>query len=253
MNQRTMLALVALILVGLLLSLIFLKQKKTRSPSRPSVSVLFATKDIPAGTFLQAGDFAWRKLSRNEVLSPDLIVQGTRRDRDIIGSKVLIPLITDQPIKSNMIVAKGVLSPLASVLKSNMRAFTIELSTASALAGLIKPGDIVDIMLTSKKTKDTQTRTILHNIQVIAVDDQILYIGRKETKEKRGSASSKHVTLEVTPNQAELLALSKALGTLSLVLTVPSDTHQPVEEKKQEDQDRVYLFRGERVEIVGES
>ncbi|OGT38552.1 MAG: Flp pilus assembly protein CpaB [Gammaproteobacteria bacterium RIFCSPHIGHO2_12_FULL_37_14] len=257
MNQRTMYILGALIL-AIIVTLVIFKQKKTKTTStRATVSILFATKDISAGKALQAGDFDWRALSKNDVLSPDLIVKGSRRDQDLIGSKILIPLIADQPIKSNMIVAKGVLSPLASILKPGMRAFTVDISVASALAGLIKPGDIVDIILTYKKSVTgrepvTLTDTIIHNVHVIAVDDRILYLKPDEVKSDRASQRStvKHITLELMPKQAEALATAKAMGTISLSLTVPTDLQQPIEAEGEnaEEQTGISLYHGEKVE-----
>ena len=260
MNQRTIFILGALI-VAIIVTLLIFKQKKTKPVStRPVVSVLFATRDISPGKALLAGDFVWQTLSKNEVLSPDLILKGSRRDQDIIGSKILAPLIADQPIKTIMIVGKGVLSPLASILKPGMRAFTIDVSNASAFAGLIKPGDIVDIILTYKKKMGSTrelvivSETIIHNVHVIAIDDHVLYAPKDETKSSKmrsSPSSSKHVTLELTPKQAELVAQAKATGTLSLSLMVPDSQEAITADTQQEA--GIFLFHGEKAEEIGGS
>lgn len=255
MNQRTTFILGALIL-AIIITFFIVKQRKSKPVQAATVSVLFATKDLRAGNTLKVGDFVWKTLPGTETITSDVITRGTKRDQDIIGAKIISPLIADQPIKNSMIVAKGVLSPLATVLKPGMRAFTLEVNTGAAVAGLIKPGDTVDVILTQKKVISGSreplfsTETVAQHIHVIAVDNDILYLKGADPKAKAAPRSSvKFVTLEVTPKQAEMLAMVKAMGTLSLSLAVPHDDY-PV--KLQEDpaqpDSSVSLYHGAKVE-----
>lgn len=253
MNQRNVFILSALIF-AILITLIIFKQRKVQpQDSQPSLNVLFATKDMDAGKTLQADNFTWHALSSQDMQTPNMIIQGSRSNQDLIGSRILVPLLANQPIKENMLLSKGALSPLARVLQPGMRAFTIDINTASAIAGLIKPGDIVDIILTEKKTSSHSptiviSRTILHKMHVIAVDNVILNTPPGQ-KSDRIQSNTKHITLEVTPKQAEILALAKAVGTLSLSLTVPSDVDQPPAET--EKGHSVILYHGEKAETGG--
>ncbi len=101
-----------------------------------------------------------------------------------------------------------------------MRAVAIDISPETGAGGFILPDDRVDVMLTRRdKAAEKATGiekfisdTILRNVRVLAVDQTI------DEKDGTKVALGKTATLELTPAQAETLALSHQLGTLSLTL-----------------------------------
>ena len=96
---------------------------------------------------------------------------------------------------------------------------TVRVNDVVGVAGFALPGNYVDIMVNtseegagSAQNKDKSvSKIVLEHILVLAVAQEA---GRDETKPKVVSA----VTLEVSPEQAELLDLARSVGTLSLVL-----------------------------------
>src|SRR5262249_43734446 len=139
---------------------------------------------------------------------------------DFVGWVARAPFVAGQPIIKAELVAPGERGFLAAVLSPGMRAVSVSVSATSGIAGLVAPGDRVDVLVThalpaeDPSPRDLERRvaeTILHDVRVIAIDQHL------ETK--RGEAMPAHtVTLEVTPKQSEVIALAGNLGQLSLSL-----------------------------------
>jgi pilus assembly protein CpaB len=126
---------------------------------------------------------------------------------------------------------------MAAVLDKGMRAVSTEISPETGAGGFILPNDRVDVILSrrdreAEKAGATETHTsetILSNIRVLAIDQML---GEKDGQKV---VIGKTTTLELTPRQAEMLALSRQLGTLSLALRSladANDTTLPSEDER---------------------
>ena len=111
---------------------------------------------------------------------------------------------------------------LAAVLGPNMRAASVGVDAVSGSAGLIWPGDHVDLILTQQledpalpPSRKVAAETVLSDVRVIAID-QLLARGVAPPAE--GAGISRTVTLEVTTGQAERIAVATRLGRLSLAV-----------------------------------
>jgi pilus assembly protein CpaB len=126
------------------------------------------------------------------------------------------------------VIATDVLRPrdrgfLAAVLKAGTRAISIGVDVVTGTSGLIWPGDEVDLILTQTlqaEGGDSPGRrvvgeTILSAVRVIAVDQQISHTASDASAAR---VVARTVTLEVTPEQAERLAVGTQLGRISLVV-----------------------------------
>jgi|GEM_PF-1458660 pilus assembly protein CpaB len=118
---------------------------------------------------------------------------------------------------------------LPSLIPSGMRAFTIQASNASGVAGLVSPEDRVDVLLTvqSRSRDDVtgggQTLMLLQNIEVLTVNQDYV---REDTENGEQRSSNKksrveYVTLLVEPEQAARLNLAQSRGSLHLSLRNP--------------------------------
>jgi pilus assembly protein CpaB len=115
---------------------------------------------------------------------------------------------------------------MAAVLDKGMRAISTEISPETGAGGFILPNDHVDVIL-SRRERDADkvgagadshsSETIMANIRVLAIDQTL---GEKDGQKV---VIGKTATLELTPRQAEQLALSRQLGTLSLSLRSLAD------------------------------
>lgn len=217
---------IALIISLLVTGLVYKYEKQKHRKETEEVSriqVLVATKALSRGETVDSADVRWQVWPKAAV-SPQFLIQGSRKIEDITGSFVRVPIDAGQPLTDALIVSKSHMSPLASIIRPDMRAFTIDIDKGNAVAGLLLPGDLVDVVVTYA-TMNATTRdrtfigsTILKNILVVGVDQEIAAGGAGSSSSSKGNNTTKSITLEVTPKQAEFLAVGKAMGTLYLSL-----------------------------------
>ncbi len=100
---------------------------------------------------------------------------------------------------------------VAAQVTEGKRAFTIPINAVSGVAGLVAPGDRVDILLTRTIDRQLVTSIFLQNVLVIATDQ----VSNTETSSTRVARTA---TVEVDPNDASKLALAQQVGKLSLSL-----------------------------------
>jgi pilus assembly protein CpaB len=133
-----------------------------------------------------------------------------------------------EPVLHNRVTGKGGKASLSSVIDQNKRAVTIRVDDVFGVAGFVTPADHVDVMLTrgeepQRPTDNPKTAVLLQNVKVLAIDQQ--------ANEHQGKpAVAKAVTLEVTPEEAQKLALGRTIGTLSLALRNFTDP-QPIDNR----------------------
>ena len=227
MNPRTIiLAFVALSLAGLtaLFARHWLDSQRVvvAAPApapAPVTEVLVAREALPTGTFVKPDQLRWQAWPEKGV-NPAYVVKGKGDMNAFIGGVVRQLIAPGEPITAARIVTPGERGFLAAVLQPGMRAVSVSINAETGISGLVFPGDRVDLIVAQsfrQKTtgKDTQTRraseTVLEDIRVLAID--------QNTKDGNEKASvGKTVTLEVTPKQAESVAVAAELGKLSLSL-----------------------------------
>jgi pilus assembly protein CpaB len=151
----------------------------------------------------------------------------SRRDQpgaleDLTGSLVRYGFLGGEPMRREKLVKADGSGFMAAILPSGMRAIAISIDTrgATSAGGFILPNDRVDVLRTSRDEEasksggsDAQTaETVLPNVRVLAIGQNV--------QEKNGEkvVTGETATLEVTPSQAEMLALAQKVGQLSLTL-----------------------------------
>ena len=124
---------------------------------------------------------------------------------------VLRAIEPGEPVLKNKVSGFGERVRVATQVAEGKRAFTIPIDAVSGVAGLIAPGDRVDILLTRSIDRNLTTSVILQNILVIATDQ----VANTESTRARVAATA---TVEVDPTEAQKLALSQQVGRLTLTL-----------------------------------
>jgi pilus assembly protein CpaB len=113
----------------------------------------------------------------------------------------------------------------AKSIPDGYRMVTVKVDAATGGGGLINPGDRVDVVVFLRKSQEvpeTETKTILRDVNVFAVEGET-----ERQVDKSGQAREvRTISLLVKPKQAEALMLAKELGTLSLTLRRPNDTNE---------------------------
>ncbi|WP_292036532.1 MULTISPECIES: Flp pilus assembly protein CpaB [unclassified Brevundimonas] len=160
----------------------------------------------------------------------DLATGGAKAD--FIGSVVREPILAGEPIVARKIVRAGDSGYMAAYLEPGMRAMAIRVTVETAAGGFILPGDRADVLLTREvKVPSTGTNggetskfvaaTVMQNVKVLAIDQNT------RAAENEQAVVGATATLEVSGRDAEVLALAKSEGELSLVLRSYADTAGP--------------------------
>jgi pilus assembly protein CpaB len=100
---------------------------------------------------------------------------------------------------------------IVQTLGENSRAMAINVDAGSGVGGFVTPGDFVDVVLTQGRNETLRAVTVLQNVRVVGVDQT-----SDEQAEQAGVART--VTVEITPEQGQKLALAQQAGKLSLSL-----------------------------------
>lgn len=190
--------------------------------------VLVAARDIGPGEVLTDADLRWEQWPK-AVIDQRFTLKTTGDDpmgifRDTMARRAVM---LGEPVTQAMIIKQGDAGVTSAVLTPGMRSVTIEVSARQGAAGLILPGDHVDIMLITDARslasipenvgRDSLSRyaaeAILRNVKVIAINQLLA----KEPGTGPGINSST-VTLEVTAEDAQRVMVAGQLGTLVLSL-----------------------------------
>jgi len=191
----------------------------------PKVRMIVAARPLSIGTLLKDEDFRETEVGADAV-PEGAFTSGTASLAELRGALLRRFIDPNQPV-----IATDVLRPrdrgfLAAVLRPGTRAIAIGVDAVTGTAGLIWPGDEVDLILTQNLQQQLGQgpesagrrvvgETILSAVRVIAVDQQISHSGTDATAAR---VVARTVTLEVTPEQAERLAVAVQLGRISLAV-----------------------------------
>ncbi len=194
------------------------QQAQTEAAAEPASEVLAAARDLPTGTILKESDVKWIAWPA-DAQNSNLFARGKADKSALLGSVLRQGAHTGQPIMTGDIVNPHDQGFLAAVLAPGMRAMSISVNPGGEVAGFIFPGDRVDVILShSVSRKDDpdlldrhMSETVLKNIRVLALD-------QKSDDQTNDPKVAQLATLEVSPREAERLALASQLGILSLSL-----------------------------------
>ena len=187
-------------------------------PPPAETRVLVAKKDLATGTFLKSGDLDWQ-VWPEAGLNDGYVKENPNALKEFEGAVVRTRLVKGEPVTKARVVHPGEKGFLAAVLDPGKRAVAVPVDGATGVGGFVLPGDEVDVILTIQREqtgddgaeKRVFAETLLTQVRVLAMDQTV--------DNATGQAKvAKTATLEVTPKQAEKLALGLELGDLGLSL-----------------------------------
>lgn len=129
----------------------------------------------------------------------------------------LRPIVPGEPVLADKVSGASGRAVLAANLPEGMRAVAIPVTDVTGVAGFVRPGDTVDVLLTRQipgdgaEATDLMSDIILERVKVLAID-QVASEGDTEPK------VGKTAVLEVDPLQSQQIAVATKIGTLSLAL-----------------------------------
>ncbi len=186
--------------------------------ARVMVSVLPAAPDIPAGSLLKPADLASRQVPQASVPA-DATPDSEDERRALYGAMVRRSMAAGEVIHLADALRPGDHGFLAAVLKGDMRAVTVGVDNISGTAGLIWPGDRVDLILTQTIAEPSLpigrrivAETVVSNVRVIAIDQRMV----EGAANSSPAPEARTVTLEVSEHDAQGVQVAVRLGRLSL-------------------------------------
>ena len=204
--------------VAALLALQYLRARTTPlMASEPrTATIVLSARHLPVGSVVTERDVKVVSWPGEAVPSGYI-----RSVKDAVGRGVITPVAENEPLLEAKVSTKDAGGGLPIIIRDGMRAVSVRVDEIIGVAGFVIPGTRVDVMLTLDKGGDRPqavTKTLLQNVQTLAA-------GQSVTRDKEGKPQTVTViTLLVSPDNAELLALAVKEGRLQLALRNTLDT-----------------------------
>ena len=240
MRSKRALIISAILALAAVLLIYMAVQKKVGyySEKYKQLPVVVAAKNIPQNTIIDESMLGI-KMVPAPYIEPNAILEDTAK----VADKRFIAAITIK--EGEQINEQKLLRPEAKIsgyIPKGKRALTIAINEVTGVAGLIRPGDKIDIIGVFKtleeKTKvvgNAESITILQNVEVLSIGRNYMFesfpSSSKDKSEpaKQGEINFSNITLLLTPREAMDLTLAQELGTLTLTLRSQfDDTQQSV-------------------------
>ncbi|PWS34198.1 Flp pilus assembly protein CpaB [Falsiroseomonas bella] len=194
-------------------------------PPPATARVLAAARPLPSGTLLNEAD-----ISIVEVPTPpvDSLLATASSIADFRGALVRRFVPPGAPLTRDDVMHPGERGFLAAVLRQGYRAISIGVDAVTGAGGLVAPGDLVDLVLVqtlnaaeAPASRRVIAETVETGLRVIAIDQQITQGNQANALGQQRVART--VTLEVSPEAAERVAVAEQLGRLAVTVRAALD------------------------------
>jgi pilus assembly protein CpaB len=180
-------------------------------------AVVVATKDIPAGAALDKASLEvkqWPAVAVPKDAMTSLNVA--------VGRVARVPVFVGEAIVPGRLARAGTAPGLEARITPGMRAMSVRINDVAGMSGLIQPNSRVDVLLSLRQgganANEEVAKLFLENMRVLSM-------GSRTTRDDSGDPTpATTATLEVTPTQAERLAVAMRQGIIQLVLRGFDDT-----------------------------
>jgi len=225
---------VGLALIAMLALWLYSRSLQEEVAGGQKVTILVAAEDIPAGARLAKSNLAVRDVPEAYVHQAS-IRKG--EENNVIGRPVADKISQGQPLLwSDFELQKSAVSRrLSAAVPKGQRALTIPVDVSGSIAGMLRPGDHVDVLGTfARAQQDYATVTLLQNVLVLATGE---IRGDGEGDTAAASTGNTHtftnITVSVDPEEAELLVFAMQRGPVNISLRSQEDvaTFDDVPEK----------------------
>lgn len=179
-------------------------------------SVVVATTEIAFGQMVEAQQVAVVRMPKDAV--PEDAFDAPDK---VVGKIATFSMLRGDILRAARLAEHLGGSTLASLIEPNKRAISVRVDDVVGVGGFLLPGNRVDVLATRQtgNSGDAESKTILEDLRVLAVD-------QTASTDKTQPVVVRAVTLEMTPQEAEVLVKGMAAGKLQLALRNPLD-NQP--------------------------
>ena len=182
-----------------------------------SVPVVVATQDLPVGTMLTTDHVRIAQWPASNPIQGAFAEVDTVKERGLIASVVM-----NEPITQTKLASREAGAGLPPSIPLGMRAISVKVNEVIGVAGFVVPGTRIDVVATVRRPgdPDSMSKVVVSNVQVLTAGTRY----DLETARSGEPMPSTVVTLMVTPEEAERIALASIEGQLVLTLRNPLDT-----------------------------
>lgn len=215
-NKKLIVALVAALFFGLLAALLVSRYlASAQAYTKNLTNVVVAKVEIPVGSKIIPEQLVVAQFPRN--VTPEGAFATI--NENLIGRVAVTRIAAREPVIESRLAPVGAAGGLSSVIPDGYRAMTVKVDEVVGVSGFIMPGALVDVVVVidpprRMEQQDKVSKIVLQNIKVLASGQNI----DKPRDDREVERSVKSVTLQVTPEQAEKLALASTEGRLQLVM-----------------------------------
>jgi pilus assembly protein CpaB len=214
-NKRLIIAVVAALAFGLVAAVSVSRYlANAQAYTKNLNNVVIAKVDIPVGSRIIAEQLTVAQFPRS--VAPD----GTyaKIDDNLIGRVAVTRIAAREPITEIRLAPIGSAAGLSSVIPEGYRAMNVRVDDVVGISGFIMPNTLVDVVVVidppdGDNQRERISKIVLQNIKVLANGQNL-----DKPKNEKEAERVKTVTLQVTPEQAEKLALASSEGRLQLVM-----------------------------------
>jgi pilus assembly protein CpaB len=218
MNRSRLLMIGGLaIAVGLLVAFTVYNRLRTSAGSSGSergVPVVVAANDVQVGVKLAGRDVRLVTVPQTAV-PPGYFSEISK----VVDRGAILPISKGEFILPSKLAALNAGAGLPSMIPPGMRAVSVRVNDVVSVAGFVQPGSHVDVLATGNQGgNDRQTTTVLENVLVLAVGKSL------DRNTSADAQTAPVITLAVSPDDAQKLALVSQEGRIQLSLRNPLDT-----------------------------
>jgi pilus assembly protein CpaB len=214
-NKRLVFVLAGAAMFGLLAAVSVSRYlSNAQATTRNANTVVVAKVDVPLGTALVAEQLTTVQLPAEAV--PDGSFDNAEK---MLGRVTVTNIAAREPVTDFKLAPEGSTGGLSAVIPEGFRAMTVKVDDVVGVSGFLRPGTMVDVLTVIDKPdqglaqREPISKIVLQNVKVLASGQNI-----DKPKDSREADTVKAVTLQVTPEQAEKLALASTEGKLRLVM-----------------------------------
>ena len=182
----------------------------------PSYFVVLAARALPTGTRVTREDVkvvAWPESNRIRAAATSIDA--------VVDRALLAPVVENEPLLETKMAPRGAGAGLSPTVRPGMRAISVKVNDVIGVAGFIEAGTRVDLLVTIRRRDESAARTVVSNVEVLTSGTRLDQVKARDVNSTPTPAAV--VTLLVTPEDAERIALAQMEGQVVLVLRNPLD------------------------------
>jgi pilus assembly protein CpaB len=185
-----------------------------------TTTTVVASRDVPAGTMLTSDDVRAVSWPADKRLPTTFLTVD-----EVVGRGTIDILRHHEPVTAGKLAPKGAGAGLQPTIPPGMRAISIRVNEIIGVAGFVTPGSRVDVLVTlddrTLRNDEKMTRIVVSNVEVLTAGTRY---DQDQSREDGKPIPTSVVTLMVTPDDAERVALAQNEGKINLTLRNPLDT-----------------------------